>query len=123
MPEFIEISYMVQALSWLTGITIYEVKSLGSSFKNKQTQTKHLNFLASLPVPFKITEIKQRGKEVAIVTSKGFLMVTSLGQGAYLYGLKEKQSLDEEPFKNDGFVSLIGTSSALALIVEAFTIK
>jgi len=103
-------------IQWLIGTEILEVKVLGHEYTKSDTQLHVENFVKLLPVPFTIEKILQRGKEIGIFTSKGAIMLRSMGQGSYVYGLKELKYLDNEPFKSDGNLVFCGSNKALVLV-------
>lgn len=78
-------------------------------------QKKHEEWLSSIPVPFTIQDIRQRGKEVGIFLDTGAIMIRSFGQGSYLSAVKVSD-LTKEPFATDGFVAFCGEEYALVIV-------
>jgi hypothetical protein len=91
---------------------------LESSFVEEEIN----KLIANIPLPFVMKDIKQRGKEVAILTNNPLcILFTSLGQGdfililqlnilgSYMYPLKNYEDLLKEPFKADGYLAFKGT--------------
>jgi hypothetical protein len=94
MPEYIEISYIVELVQKCIGMTVFQVQSLGQPCKfflkriylffldkKEQKNNEREELLKSIQLPFTIQEIKQRGKEISIITNKSSFLIQSLGQG------------------------------------------